>query len=73
MNSPEGFRVGRLHIADDDWVEVAVTERRVRLARTDDWELVLSRPQAIRLSQILETAVAWWPPRQEPDEPPTEE
>ena len=73
MNAPEGFRVGRLHIGENDWVDVAVTERLVRLAHTDDWELVLSRPQAIRLSQILETAVAWWPPREEPDESQTEE
>jgi hypothetical protein len=59
------FEVGRLHLGSGDFVRIEVAEHDVRLVREGRWGLMLGRPQALRLSEILDGAVAWWPPQRE--------
>ena len=65
VTASDWFEVGRLHLGSGDFVRIEVTEQHVRLVRAGRWSLMLDRPQALRLSEILDSAVAWWPPQRD--------
>jgi hypothetical protein len=65
VTASDWFEVGWLHLGSGDFVRIEVTEQDVRLVREGRWSLMLGRPRALRLSEILDSAVAWWPPQRE--------
>lgn len=63
MSTDAWFEVGRLRLEGDDFVRIEVIDHEVRIVRDGHWSLTLDRLQALRLSDMFETAVTWWPPR----------